>query len=233
MNLQHHGHAFWYRAPAACSWSESWNATMPMPRFAKPPEVPAEQEARFRELLAKARDVVPTSTLERRAALHQLAHYLGATVGEWFTRKLWYELHEVLGAGGETAIEATLATARLAPRDEVIEEAAAVLETLSKNEDLLEDLARRLRVSDSWAVRATIVRGLAAEQRDQGYERRRALVVELLEDPDVEVRAAAAAALGAMNDPACRPAIEAAHAREQEPSIKEELAELLTELPKG
>ncbi len=156
--------------------------------------------------------------------VRELTRFLGANSAAW-TRTNRERLRRVLSALAEGVIDAVVATMSRLPRTDILDECELVLRRLPA--DAITELRRlvqkdeRIRLLAS--VRATLLR--AATRADERGSL--ATLLAALNDPEPEVRDAAAGLLGEIGEITSREALEKRLERETDDSVRASLREAL------
>ncbi len=159
--------------------------------------------------------------------VQDLTRFLGANSAAW-TRTNRERLRRVLSALAEGVVDALVATMTRLPRTDVLDECELVLRGLPP--DAMPDLRRLAqrdeRVPLAASVRATLLRAAA---RTDGAGSVSTLIA-VLNDPEPEVREAAASLLGEVGGTAGRVALERRLEREADAAIRASVLEAIDSL---
>lgn len=184
-----------------------------------------KSEAACRRLLAetKKRMVDPAET---PFFAGQLARFLGVNSSAWsWERRV--ELRGLLVAAGEIGMAAVLEAVARRPLAEVTDEVQAVLTTFARESPpLLQILLERLERDASPSARASIVMALGHADPSKA----RTPVERALEDPDPEVRDAAALALTRVGDAGSRSVLLRRRGREHNPIVRASIEDAIAEI---
>jgi len=201
-------------ATRATSSPRTYVASLPVPRTAD--ECDHLLEVTRRRML---------SPEARPFFARELARFLGAESTVW-SRERRETLREVLAAAGESAIDAVLEAVAQTSRADVSDEAEAVLrDVVSRSPAIMPALCRRFQQATSPAARASSIRAL------RGMDARPArTLLEALNDADLEVRDAAATALGRHGGLEAKTYLVRRLARERNEIVRESIQTALEEL---
>lgn len=158
----------------------------------------------------------------------ELARFLGAGSSVW-SQERREMLRTVLAEAGESGVDAVLEAVARTSRADSSDDAEAVLrEVLVRSPAVASTLSRRFEQTTSPAVRASIVRALGESRM-----RLSPTLLSAIDDADVEVRDAAATALGRQRGTTARAVLTRRLAREKSPAVRESIESALDELGSG